>query len=68
MAVATQIVNRFGLEVTDTVIWRRWQPGEEYTKTITLKNIDIKTKKLKFKYISLHLLICNTMFYLVVEI
>ena len=50
MPVRTQQrTNKLGLEVTERIIWQGWQPGGEYTKNITLKNVDIKAKKLKYK-------------------
>ena len=42
-------VNHFGIEVTDKITWEGWEPGCEVTKTIVLKNICVKTKKLRFK-------------------
>ena len=42
--------NQFGIEVTDGLVWQGWEPGGEYTKHITLKNVHIKTKKLKYRY------------------
>ena len=42
-------VNHFGIEVTDNITWRAWEAGCEVTKTIVLKNVCVKTKKLKFK-------------------
>eukprot|EP00795_Rhopilema_esculentum_P013350 gene13350-4200_t len=44
-----QVLNKFGLEATEKVVWQGWQPGGEYTKNITLKNVDIKAKKLRYK-------------------
>eukprot|EP00794_Sanderia_malayensis_P017503 gene17503-19253_t len=44
-----QFANRYGLEVSDGVVWQGWEPGGEYTKNITLRNVDIKTKKLKYR-------------------
>ncbi|XP_050388962.1 cilia- and flagella-associated protein 65 [Patella vulgata] len=37
-----------GIEVVDGVVWQGWEPGQEYTKNITLKNVQVKTQKLKF--------------------
>lgn len=40
----------FGLEIRPAeVTWRGWMPGEEYTKTITLKNTQIRTQKIRYK-------------------
>ena len=47
--VALWEVNHFGIEVTDNITWRGWEPGCEVTKTIVLKNVCVKTKKLKFR-------------------
>ena len=47
-------VNHFGIEVTDNITWRGWEPGCEVTKTIVLKNVCVKTKKLKFRSVPWH--------------
>ena len=44
---------QFGLEVPETVTWRNWEPGKEYTKTIPIKNIKIKTQRIHYKVPSL---------------
>lgn len=50
MPVQTErCVNRFGIEVSDSVTWQGWQPGGEYTQQIVLKNVQIKTQKLQYK-------------------
>ena len=46
---AQQKMHTLGIEVTDRIVWQGWQPGGEYTKSITLKNVDVKSKKLKYK-------------------
>ena len=43
-------INHFGIEVVDGITWRGWEPGKEYNQNIVLKNIRVKTLKLKFKY------------------
>lgn len=40
--------NFFGIEVTEHLIWEGWEPGREYTKNIVLKNLKMKTEKIKF--------------------
>ena len=42
--------NVYGLEVTESCVWQGWEPGREYTKSIILKNVRVKTQKLRFKY------------------
>ena len=42
-------VNHFGIEVASGITWQGWEPGREYTKHIVLKNIRVKTQKLKYK-------------------
>lgn len=37
-----------GIEVVPGVVWQGWEPGREYTKNIVLKNIQVKTRKLKY--------------------
>ena len=41
--------NFYGLEVTEGITWQCWEPGREYTKNIMLKNVLVKTQKLKYK-------------------
>ncbi|EDO41855.1 predicted protein [Nematostella vectensis] len=41
--------NKLGIEVNDDVTWQGWEPGGEYTKNIVLKNVQVKTQKLKYK-------------------
>lgn len=38
-----------GIEVVDKIVWQNWQPGREYTKNIVLKNVKVKTQKIKYK-------------------
>ena len=40
-----------GIEVTSKLLWQSWKPGAEFTKIITMKNVSIKTKKFKFKFV-----------------
>lgn len=47
---------KLGIEVNDSVTWQGWEPGGEYTKYINLKNVQIKTQKLKYRYV------CHKMF------
>jgi hypothetical protein len=42
-------VRNFGLECSDSVEWKGWRPGGEYTKTITIRNVSPKTVKFKYK-------------------
>ena len=48
--------NHYGIEVTKVLKWDQWEPGGEYTQLMTLKNVNTKTKKLKFRYIHIQLL------------
>ena len=41
----------YGIEVASSLSWEHWEPGGEYTKQITLKNVNLKTKKLKYRYV-----------------
>ena len=41
--------NHFGIEVVKGITWQGWEPGREYTKNIILKNVRVKTQKLKYK-------------------
>jgi hypothetical protein len=40
---------RYGIEVPTGVTWREWEPGGEYTKQLTLKNVKFKTQKISYK-------------------
>lgn len=39
---------RFGLDCADRLDWRSWQPGAEYAKTLTIRNVS--TKAVTFTY------------------
>ena len=57
MPVKTQqVMNKLGLEATEEIVWQGWQPGGEYTKNITLKNVDFKTKKLKYRCVTFEIM------------
>lgn len=43
--------NHFGIEVASGITWQGWEPGREYTKSIVLKNVKVKTQKLKYKWV-----------------
>jgi hypothetical protein len=38
-----------GIEVVEKIVWQGWEPGREYTKNIVLKNVKVKTQKIKYK-------------------
>jgi len=39
----------YGIETVTELTWIGWQPGREYTKHIVLKNVRVKTQKVKYK-------------------
>ena len=41
--------NRYGIEVAERVVWQGWEPGREYTRNIILKNVKVKTQKIKYR-------------------
>ncbi|XP_052080289.1 cilia- and flagella-associated protein 65-like [Mytilus californianus] len=41
--------NYYGIEVINNVVYQGWEPGREYTKNIILKNVNVKTQKIKYK-------------------
>ncbi|BFZ22011.1 hypothetical protein BsWGS_25049 [Bradybaena similaris] len=41
--------NFYGIEVREKLIWKDWEQGKEYIKTLLLKNLGLKTQKLKYK-------------------
>jgi len=42
-------ITKFGIEVPSGLTYQGWEPGGEYTKTLVLKNVQLKTKKIRFK-------------------
>ena len=38
-----------GIEVVRQIIYQGWEPGKEYIRNIVLKNVAVKTQKLKFR-------------------
>lgn len=42
-------VNHYGIEVVGGLTWKGWDQGQEYVKHIVLKNVRVKTQKLKYK-------------------
>ncbi|CAH1790082.1 unnamed protein product [Owenia fusiformis] len=44
----TSKLNFDGIEVANGIVWQGWEPGQEYTKNIILKNVKVKTQKLKY--------------------
>jgi len=38
-----------GVETVTQLTWTGWTPGKEYTKHIVLKNLRVKTQKVKYK-------------------
>uniref|UniRef100_A0A3Q0SAU0 Si:ch1073-349o24.2 n=1 Tax=Amphilophus citrinellus TaxID=61819 RepID=A0A3Q0SAU0_AMPCI len=43
----------FGLETRPELVWEDWEPGREFTKTLVIKNIHDKLKKLQIRFIIL---------------
>lgn len=37
-----------GIEVIEKIVWQGWEPGREYTKNIVLKNVKVKTQKIRY--------------------
>ena len=38
-----------GIETVTQLTWLGWEPGREYTKHVILKNVRVKTQKVKYK-------------------
>ena len=55
MASMTMARNRsklkevYGLEVPDGLTYQGWEPGGTYTKSLILKNVKLRTQKIKFR-------------------
>lgn len=45
----------YGIEVSQQIIYHGWEPGKEYTRNIVLKNVAVKTQKLKFRLVKTRL-------------
>jgi len=52
---------KHGVETVTELMWIGWEPGKEYTKHIVLKNVRVKTQKVKYKCVlySLVLFFCS---------
>jgi hypothetical protein len=37
-----------GLEVPRGVVYQGWEPGGEYTKTLVVKNVQLRTQRIKY--------------------
>ncbi|KAH9495755.1 Cilia- and flagella-associated protein 65 [Bulinus truncatus] len=48
-ALVPDRVNYFGIELLDKLIWKGWQHGTEYSKTLVIKNLSGKTIKLTYR-------------------
>ena len=44
----------FGIEIESSLQWQSWEPGGEYTEIITLTNVDLRAKKLKYRLILIY--------------
>ncbi|XP_032755649.1 cilia- and flagella-associated protein 65-like [Rattus rattus] len=40
----------WGIEVPEELHWKGWELGKETTRTLILKNLSLKTQKLKYRY------------------
>lgn len=40
----------WGIEVAEELHWRGWELGKETTRTLVLKNLSLKTQKIKYRY------------------
>ena len=40
---------RFGLDCADRLEWRSWQPGTEYAKTLSIRNVSAKAVTFTYK-------------------
>lgn len=40
---------KYGLEVPKGLTYQGWEPGGEYTKPLVLKNVNLKTQKVRYK-------------------
>ncbi|XP_074047437.1 cilia- and flagella-associated protein 65 isoform X2 [Macrotis lagotis] len=40
----------WGIQVVESLIWKNWELGKEFTKNLTLKNLNMKAQKLKYRF------------------
>lgn len=40
----------WGIEVAEKLHWKGWELGKETTRTLVLKNLSLKTQKMKYRY------------------
>lgn len=40
----------WGIEVAEELLWKGWELGKEITKNLVLKNLSLKTQKMKYRY------------------
>lgn len=45
-------VTKHGIEVPTVLTYKSWEPGGEYTKPLILKNVNLTSKKIRYKYAS----------------
>lgn len=43
------IIFQNGVEVSESIVFKGWQPGYEYTKNIKLKNLNTKSVRLNYE-------------------
>lgn len=56
--MATQVaarvnkVTKHGIEVPSALTYKSWEPGGEYTKPLVLKNVNLTSKKIRYRYVN----------------
>lgn len=40
---------KLGIEVPSVLTYKSWEPGGEYTKPLVLKNVNLTSKKIRYK-------------------
>ena len=51
VAARTYKVTKHGIEVPTALTYKSWEPGGEYTKPLILKNVNLTSKKIRYKYV-----------------
>ncbi|XP_065655689.1 cilia- and flagella-associated protein 65 isoform X4 [Hydra vulgaris] len=46
------IYHHFGIDIESNLHWQSWELGGEYSEIITLKNVDLRTKKVKYRIVN----------------
>ena len=49
VAARVNKVTKHGIEVPSALTYKSWEPGGEYTKPLVLKNVNLTSKKIRYR-------------------